>query len=76
MSLIIADDWLTDWMTDWSKNIDWLNYFWINLTIRMVMLTIINSSVKPLPDPKRSNFSLYVYKRYYVNILSYKEIWW
>ena len=40
----------------------------------MVMLTIINSSVKPLPDPKRSNFSLYVYKRYYVNILSYKEI--
>ena len=37
----------------------------------MVMLTIINSSVKPLTDPKRSNFALYVYKRYYVNILSY-----
>ena len=40
----------------------------------MVMSTIINSSVKPLSEPKRSNFSLYVYKRYYVNILSYKEI--
>ena len=37
----------------------------------MLMLTIISSSVKPLTDPKRTNFSLYVYKRYYVNILSY-----
>ena len=37
----------------------------------MLMLTIVNSSVKPLTDPKRSNFSLNVYKRYYVNILSY-----
>ena len=36
----------------------------------MVTLTIINSSVKPLTDLKRSNFALYVYKRYYADRVS------